>query len=771
MGALGLIRDLAIVLTVAGASGWLCRRFGLSVVVGYLVAGMLVGPHTPPFQLITDLNRVQTLGQLGLVFLIFSIGLGLSLGRLQRLGLSVMLATGIGALIMLQVSRLFGAAFGWTSTESLFLGSMLVVSSSAIIAKVLEELNATHEREGQLALGITVLEDVVAIAMLTVLTSLAQAGTQEQPSLGPTALKLAAFVVALALVSLAVVPRLLLRVTRSAGDELRNVLMTALLMTAAIAAAGAGFSLALGAFVLGAIVAGSRLRREIEHAFDTFRHVFGAVFFVSIGVLFDFRVLAEAWPYVLAVTLLVLVARPLAVSTGLLAVGNPQHTSLRAGLSVLPIGEFSLVMAQLGVSSKLVPPRFYAIAVGICLTTSLLAPPMTRRSDAISDWLVARQPRFLHAWIAFYQDRLSELHGRGAASRVLTLTKKRLMQVGVQFLFLTALLLVWRPVLTWLEGLSGGAAQVPEWLQLVYWGGFALVLAAPLVALWRNAEAILMIVADATTPGTPGVHPLVFGALKAVAAALLFLWVVSLLPLYLASFPVLALMGGVLLVALALFSRALVRWHLRLELEVRSQLRTASSPAASAGLSLPILERPEWPMEVNEVELPSHSQHAGKRISELALRTHAGCSIVGIDRQGFVMTNPAGDERLYPGDRLLVLGTESQLAQGEALLTATEEALTESSAFSELTTESVDVPPAGPAEGVALQDLDLARRFGVQVCGISRDGVRRIMPSAHDRVHPGDQLLLLGTHDRITECRDWFDQGLAPAGPTPGAPA
>ncbi len=157
MPGIQLIGDLAVVLAVAGAVAWLCQRLRLSVVVGYLMAGAVIGPNTPPFALVADLDRVETLAQLGLVFLIFWIGLNLNLNRLRNLGFSIIAATVLAALIVLNVCRLLGWAIGWSPTASLFLAGLVMVSSSAIIGKVLEELNLTHERPGQLALGMTVL--------------------------------------------------------------------------------------------------------------------------------------------------------------------------------------------------------------------------------------------------------------------------------------------------------------------------------------------------------------------------------------------------------------------------------------------------------------------------------------------------------------------------------------------------------------------------------------------------------------------------------------
>ena len=200
------VQDLAVVLVVATLVGWFCQRIGLSVVVGFLAAGMMIGPHTPPATLVSDIERIETLSQIGLIFLMFSIGLGLSLRKLRRLGPGMVLATFAGAVVMYHLTRFFSFAIGWDSNQGLFLAGMLMVSSSAIISKVLHESGANHERAGQLAMGVSVLEDVVAVVMLTLLGSMAN--VQAAPAAGvlSTLIRLGAFVVLAGVGGLLAVP-------------------------------------------------------------------------------------------------------------------------------------------------------------------------------------------------------------------------------------------------------------------------------------------------------------------------------------------------------------------------------------------------------------------------------------------------------------------------------------------------------------------------------------------------------------------------------------
>jgi monovalent cation:H+ antiporter-2, CPA2 family len=283
------IRDLAIILVVAGVVGWMCQRVGLSAIVGFLVAGIIVGPHTPPITLVANVERVDTLAQIGLVFLMFSIGLQLSLRKLKRLGLSLMVATFIGAILMYHLSRLLAVSLNWSTREGLFLAGMLMVSSSAIISKILHEAGTNHERPGQLAMGIAVLEDVVAVVMLTILNSIVQFGKRDGTALPETLLLLGAFVVLAGIAGLLLVPWLLKRMSIAADEELQTLGIAGLLFGLAVVAQAAGYSLALGAFLLGTIVAETPHRHQVERTFEGMRDVFSAVFFVAIGMQIDAR--------------------------------------------------------------------------------------------------------------------------------------------------------------------------------------------------------------------------------------------------------------------------------------------------------------------------------------------------------------------------------------------------------------------------------------------------------------------------------------------------
>ena len=755
------IQDLAVILVAAGVVGWICQRLKLSVIVGFLAAGMMVGPHTPPFSLVTDLERIDALGQVGLVFLMFSIGLGLSVRKLRRMGFGLLVATAVGALLMYYMTRLLGAAMGWTTTQGFFLAGMFMVSSSAIIGKILHETGANHERAGQLAMGISVLEDIVAVVMLTLLSSLValgEPGTQQAAAVGPTLLKLGAFVVLAGIGGLLLMPWLLKRMSIAADEELQTLGLAALLFGLAVIAQRAGYSLALGAFLLGVIVAETPHRHQVERTFAGMRDVFSAVFFVAIGMQIDVSDLWASAGLIAGVAAFVLIARPLAVSTGLVLIGTPPKDALRTGLTATPIGEFSFIIAQLGVGAALVPRKFYPLAVGVSLLTTLVAPLLTRNSEWIVDRWFARQPRWMGAWPRYYQDWLERLRRLQKGNRLWQLSKKRFVQIGVEMLFVTGLMVFSGQLFAAVEGWLGRDWGVAHGQEIVFWTGLSLVALAPLVAIWRNCSALALIYAQVSTHGHPKaarLAPIVETILKGGAIAGLFVWMMAILPVGDTARWLLLASAGVAAIALVVMRQQLIYWHSHLEVELQSVIETGNNRMSAT--AAPWLQpHGEWNLQMIDCTLPDLADSQGKSIAGLELRARTGCSVVGIERQGFMIPLPAADVVFYPRDKVLLLGTPEQVKGGKAILSAVSGDPVADSLFEEVQMEAVTLPETSRAVGRTLSELAPAQRFGVQIAGLRRAGMRILNPGAGEILRTGDELLSLGAPAHIRDFKTWL---------------
>jgi K+:H+ antiporter len=770
MHGLHFIQDLAVVLVAAGVVGWICQRIGLSVIVGFLAAGMLTGPKSPLFPLVRDAASIETLAQIGLVFLMFSIGLGLSLRKMRRLGPALMLATFGGAIVMYCLSRLFGAALGLGSTGSLFLAGMLMVSSSAIINKILHEAGTNHERSGQLAMGVAVLEDVVAVVMLTVLNSIVDLGAGGGAQVVDTLLKLGAFIVLAGIGGLLIVPWLLKRMSVTAHEELQTVVLAALPFGLAVVATGAGYSLALGAFLLGTIVAETPHRHQVERSFEGMRDVFSAVFFVAIGLQIDLHELWRAGGLIVLVTAFTVVARPIAVTSGLTLIGTPLKDALRTGLTATPIGEFSFIIAQLGVTAAVVPAKFYPLAVGVSLLTTLAAPLLTRNAEKIAAAALARQPPWLADGVRAYQGWLDGLHLRRSRNLVWKLSRRRVVQIGVGMLFVSGVVVFSGQIFELVERWLAGRWLSPGMLRTIFWSALVLVVLAPLVAIWRNISAMAMLYAEISSQGradAPRVRRLVEIGLKIGAGAGLFLWLVSIVPPEVAADSrtrngLLLLSAVIAVITLVVLRRKLILWHSELEVELLSAFETGDDRMTAT--TAPWLQpHGEWNLHMIDCTLPDLADCQGKKISELQLRSRFGCSVVGIERQGFMIPLPPPDAIFYPRDKVLLLGTTEQVKAGKAFLGAVSGAPPADSLFEEVRMEALAVPEWSRAAGRTLGELSPARDHGVQIAGVHRGRVRILNPSADERLRVGDEILALGATAHLAEFKAWLRDRPAPA--------
>src|SRR5580692_10790376 len=528
MGELDLVQDLAVVTFFAGIAGFLCQKIGLSSIVGFLLAGLLIGPHTPPFSIVVHEDRIEALSQLGLVFLMFSIGLDLSVGKLRRMGMGIVLAVALGGILVFNIVRVICPFLGVSSTESLFVAGMLVASSSAIIGKILPETGLIHQRAGNLAMSITVLEDLVAVVALTFISSVAQLHHGTEANIGKILGVLLVFVTVVVVVGLLLLPKSLQRLNR-AGTDLLTITVAGLVLGIAVVAVKTGYSLALGAFLLGAIVAETPQRPTVERAMQGMRDVFIAVFFVSIGMLLNPELLLKHWVLILALGILAILVRTFALSASLLVTGTSDRDAFRAALMVTPIGEFAFIIAQLGVSGGLLSADYYPIAVGVALFTALVSPVLIRHSGPISDGWLKIQPKFFYDSLELYQQFLASVGEHQRRSRAFGLARKSLPPLLISLTFASGILVV-APFLfsQWNRLFSTNAGR---WKGHLFWAIIGVAATGPLLGVWhRFAEFLKGLVEIAFETEFRAQRPVLVLCLELIAGFLLFVWIWLLTP-------------------------------------------------------------------------------------------------------------------------------------------------------------------------------------------------------------------------------------------------
>ncbi len=761
MIGIDFVRDFAVILAVAAAVGWGCHRVGIPVLAGYLIAGMLIGPNYPSLAWVSDFERIQAFSQVGLVFVMFGVGLRLSVRKFQRMGLGIFAAVIGGALLVYYLAKLLGASLGMNGIETTFFAAMVMISSSKAIARILQEQGMLHERHGQIALGMTVLEGAVAILTLTLLNSYAQFGVNAgRAPLGEVLGELSAFVALSVIAALLLIPWVLHRVTNVIGEELQTISLVAVLLALAIVARYAGFSLALGAFVLGTVVAETPHRHHVVRKFDGLRDLFGAVFFVAMGMLVDLRVAFDHLGLIVGVALFTIVARSAASAVALILVGTPLRDAYRVGLTLTPIGEFSFVIAQLGVSALLVPAYFFPLAVGVSLITLVLAPALTRHADVVSSRLVALSPRWFDDSIGHYHSWIERLQARRKRNLLWQLSKKRIIQISVSVLLVSGLLVFSERLLKAYTDWLGNDILVTDGLVVVFWIVLSLVALAPLVAMWRNLSAMALLYSQVATQGMPRraqVRPLLEAALKTVAGIAIYIWLSSLLPTRGAGKWLVVVSAGVAIVGLLILRRKLIYWHSELEGDLREML---ASGEAGITRSQTAWLRPhvDWNLKISECVLPDLAECQGKRIAELDLRARFGCTVVGIERQGFLISLPSPRTALYPRDKVLLLGTDAQLAAGKTFLTTVSELSPSAFEFDEIRMELIAVPAWSRANGLTLLEISPTANHRVQIAGIHRGGSRILTPSADEIVQADDELLALGAPDHLRDFKTWLQE-------------
>jgi CPA2 family monovalent cation:H+ antiporter-2 len=750
MGELTLVQDLAIITLIAGVAGFLCQRIGLSTVLGFLLAGLLVGPHSPILASISDQGRIETLSQLGLVFLMFSIGLELSLAKLRRMGLGLMLAVGLGALLVFSVARTICPLLGIGQAETPFVASMLLASSSAIIAKVLSESGLSHQRAGTLAISITVLEDTVAIVVLTLLSSAAQMQRAPQAGIGKTLGVLLVFVTIVIVVGLLLLPRVLRRLN-AAGSDLLTIGVAGLVLGIAVLAVKIGSSLALGAFLLGAIIAETPQRPTVERAMLGMRDLFVAVFFVSIGMLLDPALLLKHWVLALSLGLITILLRAVAVTLALTITGTEDREAVRTGLMATPVCEFAFIIAQVGASSQVLSADYYPAAFGIALSGALISPLLIKNSARLSHSIVRMEPRPVRRLLRLYQDFLASVSEHQQRSQVILLARQRFPMLVISVVIASAIL-VFAPLLhqQWAPLFS---KRLGPWNDRIFWVLIGIAITGPLLGVWHRLSNFLASLVDLALGGESK-RGILQVALEVTAACLLFLWIWFLKPTRV-PLSFFCAIGVTALVYLLVFGRKLRKVHHELDTQLAEAI-LSSEERREKGREDWLKEHQEWDLTLSDIRVPDSEAWFGKTLGDLGLRSQFGCSVVGVERQGYPVPSPGPDTELFPNDLLLVLGKPDQIQRVRTFFQGGPTKTEQADLLQEIRLESIQVPERSRLNGAVLAELDIARNTGVQIVGLSRGEHRMLFPGPFQMLEAGDWLLVVGARDQIQKFREWI---------------
>ncbi len=674
MHTIVFLQDLAVVMIVAGLVTVIFHRFKQPVVLGYIIAGVIIGPHTPPFPLIGDEETINTLAGLGVILLMFSLGLEFSLRKLRQVGGTAFIAASLEILLMVWVGYEIGRLFGWSMMDCIFLGAILSISSTAIIVKTLGDMGKTRERFAQLIFGILIIEDILAIAMIALLSGLATTGSLDVRQLGATLGKLAIFLVVTLVIGFIAVPRLLGYVAKFKSNEMLLITVLALCFGASLLAVKLGYSVALGAFLIGAIIAEAREIHRVETLVEPVRDMFSAIFFVAVGLLIDPKMLADYWLPILVITFAVVFGKVLTCAFGAFMGGNDSRTSLRAGMGLAQIGEFSFIIASLGVTLNVTSKFLYPIAVAVSAITTLLTPYLIKSTDRIVDLFDRAAPQPLLDSLEIYTRWVGQLESQQETSMAAKLTRRWFGQMALNAALIAAIFIaaafVERNPPGWLKTL----ALSPDGLKTLLWLAAVLLSLPMFIATFRKLQAFGLLLAEtkvteaAAGERTAAIRAIVAQIVPFAGTLALGLFVLALGSALLPTLKVLI----VLLVLVALITWLL--WHSFIKVYSKAQLALketlAESPIPQANVEAPAPPSLLRDANLDTVTITSGSRVAGKLICDLQLRTETGASIIGIERNGTNIINPLPDEELQAGDQLLLLGNRAQLDAARRWLSA-----------------------------------------------------------------------------------------------------
>jgi CPA2 family monovalent cation:H+ antiporter-2 len=679
------LTTFALILCTAAVTTVVFHRLKQPVILGYLLAGLLVGPHITPV-LTADTATTETLAEIGVILLLFAIGLEFSVRRLLRVGGSVTVTAVIDVSLMAWLGVGVGRLLGWSFREALFTGAMITISSTTIIAKTFEERPVDPKLRDHV-MGVLVVEDLVAVLFLAGLGTLTGADAAG-PSMLATVLRLLTLLFVWVTAGLVVIPRLIRRIVKMVRAETIVITSIGLCFAFALLARALGYSVALGAFVAGSLIAESGKGKQVAQLVAPVRDVFAAVFFVAVGMLIDPRLVAEHWGVVLVLTIVVILGKFVSVGLGAFLAGRGTRAAIRTGLSMAQIGEFSFIIVSLGVATGAVRAFLFPVAVAVSAVTTLATPWLIGSSDGVAAWIDRKLPRPLQTYATLYASWLDELR-RAPAKRSRGATLRHLLRWLVLDAVLTAAViiaafLVYPPLAQLLTGRID-AEVTAIGLALV-----ALALATPFgLGLVRTTRAIAMLLAQVALPGTGKVDRAEAPRRALVVTLEVAILLLTGLPVLAATQPFLPPFRGALVLGAALALLAVAAWrsaqnlegHFRAGAELLvDAVRSALPPEhGTAEMPIPTLEGSADRFTTATHMLPGFGAPTPFRVEEghhavgwtleaLELRGRTGATVLGLARAGVGIAAPGKDERLAVGDTLVLVGSREAVAAAMALL-------------------------------------------------------------------------------------------------------
>ena len=736
-----LIQDLALILMVAGLVTLLFKKLRQPLVLGYIVAGFLVSPHMPYLMSVVDKADIQTWADIGVMFLLFSLGLDFSFKKILKMGMAPVIAAITIIFCMMALGTGVGTLFGWSRMNCLFLAGMLAMSSTTIIYKALDDLGLRQQRFAGLVMSVLILEDVLAIVMMVMLSTIARGANPDGSMMIESVGKIVFFLVLWFVVGIFLIPPFLRKTRRLMNDETLVVVALGLCCAMAVLSTTVGFSSAFGAFVMGSILAETIEADKITTVVEPVKNLFGAIFFVSVGMLVDPAILVSYAVPILVLVLTILVGQAIFGTMGFMLSGQPLKTAMRCGFSMAQIGEFAFIIASLGLSLRVISDFLYPVVVAVSVITTFLTPYMMKAAIPCYEIMERRLPRkwirrLDHMGAIHHTTQTENNHWRALLKAMAwNVVIYSILSAAVVAIMLSIFLPFMRRLLPgwelhwWANGITGvlTVAMISPFLR-------SMIMkknhSEEFKALWTESRLNRL--------------PLIFTVLVRVAIGAGFIFYIC---NYLSRFQnALIITIALVVVLLMALSRRLKHRSIRLERLFVQNLRSRDIAAQVSGKRRPLFEGHllDRDIHISEFIVPVDSLWAGKTLAQLKLGNRFGVHVSSILRGSHRINIPDGNMMLFVGDKLQAIGNDEQLNIMNAAMQA--ELLPEDADIEhrEMKLQKLVITADSPLVGKTLKESNVRQRYNFMVVGVEEGQKNLTMINPNRRFEVGDIVWVVG---------------------------
>ncbi len=740
-----LVQDLALILVTAGIVTLLFKKLKQPLVLGYIMAGVIVSPNMPMTMSIIDEQNIHTWADIGVMFLLFALGLDFSIKKILKMGMAPVIAALTIIFSMMTIGITVAELFGWSRMNGLFLAGMLAMSSTTIIYKAFDDLGLKQQQFASLVMSVLILEDILAIVMMVVLTTIAKGGSasSEEQGLLTSLLSIVFFLILWFVVGLFFIPIFLRKVRKLINDEVLLIVSVALCCAMAVFASMVGFSSAFGSFVMGSILAETIEAKKIEKVVEPVKNLFGAIFFVSVGMLVNINVVMEQWVAILVLTLSIILGQSIFGTFGFLLSGQPLKTAMRCGFSMTQIGEFAFIIASLGLSLGIISNFLYPVVVTVSVITTFTTPYMIRGAVPVYKIVEKSLPK---AWIS----RINKISDIAPTNKDNSqgYWKPLIIQMVINTLIYSVLSSAIVILMLTIGEAILKSFMPTKWAHLLC-AAITIIMLAPFLRAMvvkknRSEEFRALWIGSRHNRA-----PLTFTIIARVAIAMSY---VCYILNQLTDFPkAMMLCFAICAVIFIVYSRSIKSQSIKLERLFLLNLKSKELEARATGKKRPLFEGRllDRDLHIALVDVPQDSTWAGKTLSELKLGQRFGVHVSSIMRGHQKINIPSGEDMIFPHDQLNVIGSDEQLAIVNATLQ--EEQYPEPTEFAEheMQLRRFSVDDNSMLVGKSLITSQLRDKYNCMLVGLEEGLENLTNVSPLYLFKPGDILWIVGEEQDI----------------------